>query len=265
MSGPSEPTPARCQPAWLGEEGFEDLTARWLAACNTEPQEKAYPASHYAFTTASESGSEKDDSDQQRSHSPSLALPKDEDYEVLELKDCRALNAIRRSMKGKAKVLREIRVDNRVWHKMILQLKSDVYADEDVSDEELRKEARETYAQVMWQKKQKKELETFKLYLLAALETYEKDWISARNGEVIEALEKIVGLEKGKQALEQGVKRPSVDSGTWKEIVDWVVWEAEDYCWLVWKYADVNIDAGLLVRVKGMLEHCKKIEVANKD
>jgi len=79
---------ARFQPPWLGEEGLEDLTERWLAACDKTPQEKASSTSSYYSSepslTQSESASEKEDSYQQDSRTPSPIVSENEDCEVLE-------------------------------------------------------------------------------------------------------------------------------------------------------------------------------------
>jgi hypothetical protein len=129
-------------------------------------------------------------------------------------------------------------------------------AEEYYQDYDLRAEALDIYEEKSRQKQIERRLEPSKCYLLAALESYEKDMNSERNGKVIEALEKIARLAKGKGPFEWEIEEPRMDLETWKEMVDLVFWEVENYIWVV-KDEDVDVDEEVLVCVKEMLECCR--------
>jgi len=292
-------------PQWLGEEGFEDLTARWLASCdkksNTEtwhqfsppasptPSETSdqefEPYEGFSATPSSPTPSEASDQDQERydqfsrtsspthSHSEKESQYHSKSESDSDLEGCSALQAIQRSMYGKAYATQQRPFIPTNVEEICLELndpntEDDSYVAEEVEQDDLCAEAYEIYEEKARQKQIERRLEASKCYLLAALESYERERESGtrseRNGEVVEALEKVVRLEKGKEPIEWELEEPRVDLKTWKEIVDLVIWEVEDYCWVV-RDEDVDVDAEVLDCVKRMLERCKGIDATGSN
>jgi len=275
-------------PSWLGDPGFEDLTARFVASTNAkidEEVEEEFPArspqlheseteEHPRFSTPAPSEAASNAEEFPTRQSPSRpvsehlarmdnAIEEDETSLLSNPHVHPAVKAMINSKRAKRDIAQH-NITNQMAKAKIQQLYQNLIneLDPDLEPEyrELWDEAKAMFEAQWLGWKRDRVVDIYGRCLFGALEMYlgerEGSGDQDRDGEVVGALKGILRLKKGKGVYLGEVEEPTAEVGKWRDMADLVLWEVEEYCWVVGDW-DVEVEEEVLRGVRGLLEHLK--------
>jgi hypothetical protein len=277
---------------WLGDPGFEDLTARFMTPTMVDSGEEfparssPTPSEVQSETEGSSTPSPSEDGSStekcpSRSPSPTLSEhlersttynEEDENFILADPDPCAALKAMVRSKRSKRYIANAGQVDQATAEENIEKVYNGFIEradpDEEIDHAEVWADARESFEEALRRHRVKRILDTAKYHLFTAVGAYAKEIAVSENlerdAEVTEALTKILKLEKGKETYDWELEEPRVHLDEWKDMADLVIWEAAEYCWVL-KLLDVGVEKEVLEDVKKVLEHVGAVGVGASD